>query len=156
MVKVDAVERLRAELAHPLAGEPIAMGTNTDPYQPAEGAYLLDPGAWSANCRLPANPFSILTKSSMILRDLDLLVEAAAGRVVRLALDRHRRRRDPAARPSRRGAAQKRLEAVARLAEAGPRRGAVAPVLPGISDAEGSCGRWPVPVPRPARSAPRR
>ena len=77
VVKVNAVERLRAELRAPRwTGEHIAMGTNTDPYQPAEGRYRLTRGLIEALSEA-RNPFSILTKSTMILRDLDLLVEAA-------------------------------------------------------------------------------
>ena len=78
MVKVNAVERLRAELRAPRwAGEPIAMGTNTDPYQPAEGRYRLTRGIVEALAEA-RNPFSILTKSTLIGRDADLLAEARA------------------------------------------------------------------------------
>jgi len=74
VVKVNAVERLRAELASPRwHGQAIAMGTNTDPYQRAEGKYHLTQGIVSELAEA-ANPFSILTKSTLILRDLDLLV----------------------------------------------------------------------------------
>jgi DNA repair photolyase len=139
VVKVNAVERLRAELADPRwQGELIAMGTNTDPYQPAEGRYLLTQGL-VGELSAARNPFSILTKSSMILRDLDLLVEAAGRTRVSISLsigtddDEIGRLTEPGAAPP-----SKRLEAVARLAEAGLRPGVlVAPVLPGISDAEG-------------------
>ena len=94
MVKVNAVERLRAELAAPRwRGEPIAMGTNTDPYQRAEGKYHLTQGIIGALAEA-ANPFSILTKSTLILRDLDLLVAAAARTSVRVEpVDRDARRR---------------------------------------------------------------
>jgi DNA repair photolyase len=77
VVKVNAPELLRAKLASPgWAGEHIAMGTNVDCYQRAEGRYRLMPGILQAlvNAR---NPFSILTKGTMILRDLDLLEQAA-------------------------------------------------------------------------------
>src|SRR5256885_12249054 len=73
VVKVNAVERLRAELAgRRWAGHPIAMGTNTDPYQRCEGKYHLTQGIVKvlSDAR---NPFSILTKSTLILRDIDLL-----------------------------------------------------------------------------------
>ncbi len=64
VVKVNAVERLRLELADPSwAGEAIAMGTNTDPYQPAEGRYRLTRGLIEVLTER-ANPFSILTKST--------------------------------------------------------------------------------------------
>src|SRR5919197_67976 len=77
VVKVNAAELLRKELgARAWSGEHIAMGTNVDPYQRAEGRYRLMPGILEA-LRDYANPFSILTKGSLILRDLDLLVGAA-------------------------------------------------------------------------------
>jgi DNA repair photolyase len=77
VVKVNAEERLRKELAaKKWKGEHIAMGTNVDPYQRAEGRYKLTRGIISA-LRDFSNPFSILTKGSLILRDLDLLQEAA-------------------------------------------------------------------------------
>jgi DNA repair photolyase len=77
VVKVNAPEVLRKELARPRwAGEHIAMGTNVDPYQRAEGRYRLMRGIIEA-LRDFANPFSILTKGKLILRDLDLLRQAA-------------------------------------------------------------------------------
>ena len=77
IVKVNAPDLARKGLAAPRwAGEHIAMGTNVDCYQRAEGKYRLMPGIISA-LRDAANPFSILTKGTLILRDLDLLCEAA-------------------------------------------------------------------------------
>jgi DNA repair photolyase len=77
IVKVNAPELTRKGLAAPRwAGEHVAMGTNVDCYQRAEGKYRLMPGIISA-LRDAANPFSILTKGTLILRDLDLLCEAA-------------------------------------------------------------------------------
>ncbi|GLX01868.1 Rv2578c family radical SAM protein [Microtetraspora sp. NBRC 16547] len=77
VVKVNAPDLVRKELAAPRwRGAHIAMGTNVDCYQRAEGRYALMPGIISA-LRDAANPFSILTKGSLILRDLDLLAEAA-------------------------------------------------------------------------------
>ena len=77
VVKVNAVELLRRELAAPRwQGEHIAMGTNVDCYQRAEGRYRLMPGILAA-LRDRANPFSILTKGSLILRDLPVLEQAA-------------------------------------------------------------------------------
>jgi DNA repair photolyase len=77
VVKVNAPQLLRRELAHPRwQGEHIAMGTNVDTYQRAEGRYRLMRGILEA-LRDFANPFSILTKGTLILRDLDLLVECA-------------------------------------------------------------------------------
>jgi DNA repair photolyase len=77
IVKVNAPELLRKKLASPgWKGEHIAMGTNVDCYQRAEGKYQLMRGIIAA-LRDAANPFSILTKGTLILRDLDLLLEAA-------------------------------------------------------------------------------
>ncbi|HEY6277930.1 MAG TPA: intein-containing Rv2578c family radical SAM protein [Streptosporangiaceae bacterium] len=86
VVKVNAPERVRAELAAPRwQGEHIAMGTNVDCYQRAEGRYRLMPGILAA-LRDAANPFSILTKGTLILRDIDLLAEAAEVTEVGLAV----------------------------------------------------------------------
>jgi DNA repair photolyase len=77
VVKVNAPDLLRRQLASPRwHGEHIAMGTNVDCYQRAEGRYRLMPGILSA-LRDRANPFSILTKGTLILRDLDLLRQSA-------------------------------------------------------------------------------
>jgi DNA repair photolyase len=136
VVKVNAVERLRAELAPSRwAGEHIAMGTNTDPYQRCEGKYHLTRGIVAVLTRA-RNPFSILTKSTLILRDLDLLSEAASRADVRanfsigtLDEDVWRSTEPGTPHPGRR------LEAVARLNRAGIPSGVlVAPVLPGLSD----------------------
>jgi DNA repair photolyase len=138
VVKVNAVERLRAELASPRwRGDAIAMGTNTDPYQRAEGKYHLTQGIVGVLADA-ANPFSILTKSTLILRDLDLLVAAAARTSVKANLsigtldDEIWRLTEPGAPNPRR-----RVEAVGRLNDAGIPCGVlVAPVLPGLSDGE--------------------
>ena len=67
VVKVNAVERLRAELRHPCwQGELVAMGTNTDPYQRAEGRYRLTQGLVAVLAEA-ANPLSLLTKSPLIM-----------------------------------------------------------------------------------------
>jgi DNA repair photolyase len=77
VVKVNAPELLRKELASARsAGDHIAMGTNVDPYQRVEGRYRLMPGILEA-LRDARNPFSILTKGTLVLRDLSLLREAA-------------------------------------------------------------------------------
>jgi DNA repair photolyase len=76
VVKVNAPALLRRELARrSWRGEHVAMGTNVDCYQRAEGRYRLMPGIIETLTQY-ANPFSILTKGSLILRDLDLLVRA--------------------------------------------------------------------------------
>lgn len=120
VVKVNAVERLRAELASARwRGELIALGTNTDPYQLAEARYHLTRGI-VRTLSAAANPFSILTKSTLVLRDLDLLAEAAARTTVRLdvsvgTLDLEVwRSTEPGTPPPAR-----RLDAVRRLNEAG-------------------------------------
>ncbi len=136
VVKINAVERVRAELAPGRwAGDHIAMGTNTDPYQRCEGKYRLTQGI-VAELSAAANPFSILTKSTLILRDLDLLAEAARRTEVRAnfsigTLDEDVWRMTEPGTPHPR----RRVEAVARLNEAGVPCGVlVAPVLPGLSD----------------------
>jgi DNA repair photolyase len=136
VVKVNAVERLAAELRDPRWGrEHIAMGTNTDPYQPAEGRYRLTRGLIGELTKA-ANPFSILTKSPMVLRDTDVLAEAARAGLVRCNLsigtldDDVWQASEPGTPPPRR-----RIEAVARLNAAGVPCGVlIAPVLPGMSD----------------------
>jgi DNA repair photolyase len=86
VVKVNAPQRVRAELAAPRwRGEHVAMGTNVDCYQRAEGRYRLMPGILAALADA-ANPFSILTKGTLILRDIDLLEEASAVTDVGLAV----------------------------------------------------------------------
>ena len=102
VVKVNAVERLRAELAPSRwQGDPIAMGTNTDPYQRAEGKYRLTRGIVEV-LGAARNPFSILTKGTLVLRDLDVLTEASRRtQVYDELLHRHARRRRVADAPSR-------------------------------------------------------
>ncbi len=136
VVKTNAVERVRAEL-HPKRwrGDPIAMGTNTDPYQRAEGKYRLTRGIVEVLGEA-RNPFSILTKGTLILRDLDVLTEAAQRTDVTTSfsigtLDEDVWRATEPGTPH----PMKRVEAVARLNEAGiPCNVLVAPVLPGLSD----------------------
>jgi DNA repair photolyase len=136
VVKVNAVERLRAELASKRwQGDHIAMGTNTDPYQRCEGKYRLTRGIIK-ELGAAHNPFSILTKGTLILRDLDVLTEAAKKSDVRASfsigtLDEEVWRASEPGTPHPR----KRVEAVAKLNEAGIPCGVlVAPILPGLSD----------------------
>jgi DNA repair photolyase len=136
VVKVNAGELLRKELrAKRWKGEAIAMGTATDPYQRAEGRYRLMPKIIETLTEY-RNPFSILTKGTLILRDLPLLEEAAEVTDVTTAfsigtLDDDVWRRSEPGTPHPR----KRIEAVARLNEAGIPCGVLmAPILPGISD----------------------
>ena len=138
VVKVNAVQRLRAELdPRRWTGEPIAMGTNTDPYQRCEGRYRLTRGVIEV-LGAARNPFSILTKSTLVLRDLDVLTEAAARTSVTVNLsigtldDDVWRMSEPGTPHPRR-----RVEAVARLVDAGIPCGVlIAPILPGLSDGE--------------------
>src|SRR5918992_4848082 len=86
VVKVNAPELLRKELrAKRWTGEPIAMGTATDPYQRAEGKYKITRRIVETLVEY-RNPFSILTKGTLILRDLELLKEAASVMDISTAL----------------------------------------------------------------------
>jgi DNA repair photolyase len=136
VVKVNAGERLRSELAAPgWRGEHIAMGTNVDCYQRAEGRYQLMRPILAA-LRDAANPFSILTKGTLILRDLDLLEEAAQVTKVGTAVsvgfvdDDTWRQVEPGTPHPRR-----RLEACAALNDRGVGCGVLmAPILPYLTD----------------------
>ncbi len=137
IVKVNAPEVLRAELARPSwKGEHVALGTNTDPYQWVESRYKLMPGIWEA-MRDARNPCSILTKSPLLLRDIDLLCEIAAVTDIHAnlsipTLDPKAWRATEPHTPNPRA----RLEAVAELNRAGIPTGVlVAPLMPGINDA---------------------
>ncbi|HEY7948696.1 MAG TPA: radical SAM protein [Acidimicrobiales bacterium] len=136
VVKINAVERVRAEVRNPRwSGELIAMGTNTDPYQRAEGKYHLTRGIIDVLAEA-GNPFSILTKSTLILRDLDRLVVAAGRAEVRCnfsigTLDPAVWKATEPGTPHPR----QRVDAVRRLNEAGIPTGVlVAPIIPGLSD----------------------
>src|ERR1051325_3507842 len=139
VVKVNAVDRLKVELRSPKwAGDPIAMGTNTDPYQRCEGKYHLTRGIIGVLGEA-GNPFSILTKSTLILRDIELLRKAAARTKVRAnlsigTLDETTWKATEPGTPHPR----RRVEAVRRLNDAGIETGVlVAPVIPGMSDGPG-------------------
>ena len=135
-VKVNVAEVLRRELARPSwAGEVVAIGAATDPYQPAEGRYKLTRGCLEA-LRDASNPFSLITRSPMVVRDLDILIDAASRAEVGVVfsvptLDEEVwRRTEPGTPPPRR-----RLEALSKLVAAGVKAGVgMAPILPGISD----------------------
>ncbi|MCW2640148.1 MAG: radical protein [Dactylosporangium sp.] len=136
VVKVNAGELLRKELAAPRwRGEQIAMGSNVDCYQRAEGRYRLMREIITA-LRDFANPFSILTKGTLILRDLDLLKQAAEVTGVGLSMsigfvDEALWRSIEPGTPSPR----RRLDAVRQLSDAGFAVGVLmAPILPGITD----------------------
>ncbi len=86
VVKVNVAEVLRRELARPSwLGDHVALGTNTDPYQRAEGRYRLMPGIIDA-LAASGTPFSILTKGTLLRRDLPILVEARERASVSLAM----------------------------------------------------------------------
>lgn len=136
VVKLNAAELTRAQTApRHWAGHPIAMGTNTDPYQPAEGKYRLTRGVVEALAER-ANPFSLLTKSPLVLRDRHLLADAARRAEITVSfsvgtLDTEVWKRSEPGTPHPR----RRLEAVGKLRELGIASGVlVAPLLPGISD----------------------
>jgi DNA repair photolyase len=136
VVKVNVPEVLRAELARrSWKGAHVALGTNTDPYQWVEGRYKLMRGIWEA-MRDAANPCSILTKSPLVLRDLDLLKQIAERTEVSACLsvptlDEKAWRSTEPHTPHPRA----RLEAVAELNRAGIPTGVlIAPLMPGIND----------------------
>jgi DNA repair photolyase len=136
VVKVNAPEVLRTELARPSwKREHVALGTNTDPYQWVEGRYRLMPDIWEAlgDSRTPC---SILTKSPLLLRDLDVMlrVRERADLTANLSIptldERTWRRTEP-----RTPNPNARFEAVAALNRAGIPTGVlVAPLMPGVND----------------------
>jgi DNA repair photolyase len=139
VVKINAPEVLRRELAsRRWKGDPIAMGTGTDPYQRVEGRYRLMRGIIRALIDT-RNPFSILTKGTLILRDIDLLQEAAELAPVSAAfsigtLDERVWRETEPGTPHPKA----RIEAIRTLTDAGIPTGVLmAPILPGISDSPG-------------------
>src|SRR5437763_5518856 len=135
-VKTNVAEVLRRELARASwEHESVAIGAATDPYQPAEGRYRLTRGCLEA-LRDASNPFSIITRAPLIVRDADVLAEASERADVSVTfsvptLDREVwRRTEPSTAPP-----HQRLRALSRLVEAGVRASVgMAPILPGISD----------------------
>ena len=165
--KPDAAELLRKELAKPrYKVAPIAIGTNTDPYQPIEAK-------WEVMRRIvevlaeTRHPLTITTKSDRVLRDMDLLAPMARDNLVAVALSvtslnpKIHRTLEPRA-----PAPRKRLAAVKALREAGiPAYVAIAPIVPGITDHElehiveaaaqaGATGAFYIPVRLPYEVAP--
>jgi DNA repair photolyase len=135
-IKTNIVDVLARELQRPaLQGEHITVGTATDPYQPVEGRYKLTRGAL-ALLRDHANPVSLLTKSPMIVRDVDLLADLARVAsaevffsITTVDLDLWRTVEPGTANPFQR------LRAMRMLREAGVPAGVLmAPVLPGLTD----------------------
>jgi DNA repair photolyase len=136
VVKVNVPEVARAELMRPSwKREHVALGTNTDPYQWVEGRYRLMPGIWEA-MRDSGTPSSVLTKSPLLLRDIELMkqVHEVAGFAANLSiptLDEKAWRASEPHTPHPR----KRIEAVAELNRAGIPTGVlIAPLMPGIND----------------------
>jgi DNA repair photolyase len=156
-VKTNIVAVLRAQLARATwQHESVAMGAATDPYQPAEGRYRLTRGCIEALGEA-ANPFSIITRGPMIVRDADVLAEAARRAKVSVTfsvptLDHEvwRKTEPGTAHP------RQRLRALKTLVDAGVQASVgMAPLLPGISDRPelmeqvvreareaGACGVW--------------
>jgi DNA repair photolyase len=165
--KPDAAKLLRAELMKPgYSVRPMALGTNTDPYQPIESEWRITRSILEvlAACN---HPLTITTKSDRVLLDIDLLKEMAAKELASVAISvtsltpEIARTLEPRA-----PAPRKRLAAVKELAEAGvPAWVSIAPVVPGITDHEmehiveaaaeaGAAGVFFLPVRLPFEVAP--
>ena len=136
--KPEVAELLERELRKPgYVPRPIALGTNTDPYQPVERTLKLTRAILTVLDRFN-HPVTIVTKSAMVLRDIDLLAPMAARNLVRVCLsvttldNNLARRMEPrAAAPARR------IQAIAELTHAGIPAGVMAaPMIPGLNDAE--------------------
>jgi DNA repair photolyase len=136
VVKVNVPEVARAELMRPSwTREHVALGTNTDPYQWVEGRYRLMPGIWEA-MRDSRTPSSVLTKSPLLLRDIELMkqVHEAAGFAANLSIPTLEEKAWRASEPHT-PHPRKRIEAVAELNRAGIPTGVlIAPLMPGIND----------------------
>jgi DNA repair photolyase len=156
-VKVNIAEVLRRELARrSWDGGGIAIGAATDPYQPAEGRYRLTRGCIEV-LTAAANPFSIITRGPLVVRDVDVLGDASRRADVSVTFsiptldDRVWRTTEPGTSPPR-----QRLRALRMLVDAGVRASVgMAPILPGLSDGPeqiaavvraareaGACGVW--------------
>ncbi len=133
VVKVNAPEVLRAELRRPSwKRQHVAMGTNTDPYQWVESRYRLMPDIWQALID-SGTPASILTKSPLLLRDLDLMKQVPGIRA-NLSIPTMEEKAWRATEPHT-PSPMKRMEAVAELNRAGIPCGIlIAPLMPGIND----------------------
>jgi len=139
VVKVNAPEVLRRELARPSwAREHVAIGTNTDPYQWVEGRYRLMPDIWAALLEA-GTPCSVLTKSPLLLRDIEVMqrLHASVGFRANLSIptmdEKVWRQSEPHTPHPR-----KRMEAVAELNRAGIPAGIlIAPLMPGLNDGPG-------------------
>jgi DNA repair photolyase len=156
-VKTNVADALRRELARrSWDGSGIVIGAATDPYQPAEGRYKLTRACLEV-LRDAANPFSIITRGPMIVRDVDVLAEAAQRAEVSVTFSIPTldvdiwRKTEPGTAPP-----HQRLRTLQQLVEAGISVSVgMAPILPGLSDkpelmddvvraarAAGACGVW--------------
>ena len=136
--KTNAAKLLEQELAHPhYEPKVIALGTNTDPYQPIEREYGITRSILEVLERT-SHPVGIVTKSALVVRDIDILERMAARGLAKVALsvttvDRRLAR----AMEPRAATPQKRLEAIGKLSDAGIPVGVmVAPIIPGLNDHE--------------------
>jgi DNA repair photolyase len=142
-VKVNIADVLRAELMRPSwQGDGVIVGAATDPYQPAEGRYRLTRTCLEVLSRA-SNPFGIITRGPLIVRDLDVLVEASQRADVSVTFsvptidDDVWRTTEPGTAPPR-----QRLRALRTLVDAGVRASVgMAPLLPGLSDHPSSLAR---------------
>ncbi|MGB3166270.1 MAG: PA0069 family radical SAM protein [Alteraurantiacibacter sp.] len=160
--KPNAAKLLRETLRRPkYRPRPIALGTNTDPYQPIENSYRITREVLEV-CLDTWHPVTITTKSDRILRDLDILAEMAERRLVAIAISVTSL--DPVLSGKlepRAASPAKRLAALGELAEAGvPTHCSIAPIIPAITDCYmedivtraaalgvGSCGWIPLRLP---------
>lgn len=165
--KPDAAKLLHSALSRPgYQVAPIALGTNTDPYQPIEGDWRITRSILELLLET-RHPFTITTKSDRVLRDLDLITPAARLGLASVALSvtsldpKIHKTLEPRA-----TAPRKRLAAIRALREAGvPAHAAIAPVIPQITDHEleaiveaaadaGASGAFWLPVRLPHEVAP--
>lgn len=136
--KPSAPQLLEKELSNPrYRPQPVAMGTNTDPYQPIERNFQIMRGVLSVFARFN-HPVTILTKSQLITRDLDILAPMAAKNLTRAMVSITTQDKALARSMEPRASAPKwRFEAIRKLADAGIVTGIMTgPMIPGLNDDE--------------------